>query len=93
MAFKKGMSGNPNGRKPGSRNVKSEQWEALVSSLENEQSENFTLFMRSLWNGTKADKALACDLYLKLLEFHKPKLARTDVKADVTADVNVTILG
>lgn len=77
MAFEKGTSGNPQGREPGSRNKRTAQWDALVSSLEGEQAENFSRFMQTLWNGTKQDQLAAAELYLKLLEFHKPKLART----------------
>ena len=73
MPFEKGNAGRPEG----SRNKRTAQWDALVESLEGEQAENFARFMRTLWNGSKADQLAASSLYLKLLEFHKPKLNRT----------------
>lgn len=65
------------GRPKGSKNEKTEQWDALVESLQGDQAENFKAFMEQLWNGTKEDHMKAANLYLQLLEFHKPKLNRT----------------
>lgn len=67
------------GRKAGSKNVRTSQWDNLVASLEGAQAENFNRFMEAMWGGAKADQTTAANLYLKLLEFHKPKLQRTAV--------------
>lgn len=65
------------GRPEGSKNERTKQWDMLVETLEGSQAENFRTFMASLWQGTKEDQITASNLYLKLLEFHKPKLQRT----------------
>lgn len=76
MGFKKGNPGKPKGAK----SVKTTQWEALVETLEGDQAENFRKFMGSLWNGTKEDKTSAANLYLRILEFHKPKIQRSVIE-------------
>lgn len=82
MAFKKGQSGNPNGRKVGSKNERVKQWELLGESLTTGQSENFNSFLNELWNGNKQDKLMAADLMLKTVEYFKPKLQRTESKIE-----------
>ena len=90
MPFEKGRK-RTGGRAKGVVNKRTSQWEALVAHLEGSQTQAFTNYMNSLWLGTKADRATAANLYVKLLEFHKPKLARTEVKADVDKEVNYVI--
>lgn len=90
MGFEKGNS-HGKGRPEGSRNHRTAQWDALVESLEGEQAENFSRFMRTLWNGTKYDQVTAANLYLKLLEFHKPKLNRTAMDAPPGSEVTYTL--
>jgi len=91
MTFVKGKSGNPNGRPNGAKSEKTKQWEELANSIVNEQSEQFNEFLMSLWTGNKQDKALASELYLKTLEYFKPRQARTEVKQEGVQQMEIII--
>lgn len=90
MPFEPGNK-HSKGRQEGSRNKRTAQWDALVESLEGEQAEQFKKFMGGLWQGTSEDKMDAANLYLKLLEFHKPKLARSEMDAPPGAEITYTL--
>ena len=51
MGLPKGKTNNPNGRKVGSRNRKTVQWEVLSDSITDSHSEKFNKFMDKLWDG------------------------------------------
>lgn len=81
--FKKGnkLSGN----KKGNKIKRVEAWEQLGKHIEELHTEKFNEFLMQLWNSnTKRDKILAAELYLKVLDYFKPKLSRstTDNKHD-----------
>lgn len=78
MPFKKGQSGNPKGKPKGAIGKKTQQWDLLADTLTGEQSTNFTELMSELWNGSKEDKLTAADLYIKMVEYFKPKMSRVD---------------
>lgn len=73
MAQKKGQTGNPNGRPKGTRNKKTVQWEVLGDSIMNEHTEKFNTELAKL-NGKDF-----MDMYVKVLEYFKPKQNRTDI--------------
>jgi len=91
MPFKPGQSGNAKGKPVGAKSEKTKQWEELANSIVNEQSEQFNQFLLSLWNGNKQDKAMASDLYLKTLEYFKPRQARTEVKQEGVQQMEIII--
>lgn len=71
MPFPKGQSGNPAGRKKGSKDKRTQQWEefskfCLEGGLKKFEKELKTLEGKEYINA-----------FLTLLEFHKPKLARS----------------
>lgn len=79
MGLHKGQTNNPDGRKKGSKNKKTAQWEALADSITGEQSQRFSEYMRDLWSSEdKKDKETAAELYLKTLEYFKPKQSRVE---------------
>ena len=88
MAFKKGESGNPKGKPKGAKGKKTEQWEAIGEAISGKHAEAFNDFMDELWSGGQDKKLQAADLYLKTVEYFKPKQAR--VESIVTADVSLT---
>jgi len=80
-----------NGRPSGSKNEKTKQWESLADSITNEQAGKFNEYLNSLWNGNTQQKLVAADLYLKMLEYFKPKHARTEIKQEGVQQVEVVI--
>ena len=83
MPFKKGESGNPNGRPGGAVNKKTEQWEIFSEYCLNGGLERFEQELHKL-EGRDYVNA-----FMSLLEFHKPKLARTEVKHEGEVGVNI----
>lgn len=74
--FVKGNSGKPKGAK----SLRLKQWDALGESIIGQQAEEFNNFLNELWNEPSTDKKMAAaELYLKTLEYFKPKLTRSDV--------------
>lgn len=85
MPFKKGQSGNPKGPNPGYKHDKTLQWEALGEALLTKHSERANRILETMPD----DKFL--DNYGKLLEYFKPKQARTEVKQEGTQQIEVII--
>lgn len=74
MPFEKGNKGRPKGTK----NVKTKQWESLADFITNSHAEAFNTHLLKLWNGTDEEKEKACQLWLRVLEYFKPKMSRVD---------------
>jgi hypothetical protein len=92
MPFEKGKSGNPNGKPVGAKGQMTLQWEALGDSITGHQAEQFNAFLDKLWSSRNdEDKMIASELYLKTLEYFKPKQARTVHAGDNDAPVNIII--
>lgn len=85
--FVKGKSGNPKGKEKGVKHNKTQQWEELAESITTTQAEYFSRYMANLW--TSADPkhhATAAELYLKTLEYFKPKYSRVESSVELTGD-------
>lgn len=68
--------GNP-GRAKGSKNVRTLQWEELGEAITGHHAERFTTLLDELWQShDTADRMKAADLYLRTLDYFKPKLSR-----------------
>jgi hypothetical protein len=81
--FKKGESGNPNGRPEGSKNQRTKEWEVLGEAITSMHSERYNQLLQDLWNSGDIDDQLkAAELYHKTLEYFKPKLNRTTLTGD-----------
>jgi hypothetical protein len=92
MAFEKGKSGNPNGRPQGAKSEKTLQWEQLGESITGQQAEKFNAFLDKLWSSRDdQDKMIASELYLKTLEYFKPKQARQTIVGEGDAPVQIVI--
>ena len=85
MPFKPGKSGNPTGRPNGAKSEKTLQWEALGEALLTKHSERANKILETMPD----DKFL--DNYGKLIEYFKPKQARTEIKQEGTQQVEVVI--
>ena len=69
MAYTKGESGNINGRKPGSKNVKVKEWEILRDSIIGPHTQRFNEILE------KSDDDKFCELFLRSINYFKPKLS------------------
>lgn len=69
--------GNP-GRPKGAKDHKTRQWDALGEAICNEHTERFNTVLAKM-----EDEDFA-EMYLKTLEYFKPKLSRQEVKSEVT---------
>jgi len=71
------------------RNQKSKAWEALSESITGGQAEKFQEFMNELWAGDKQDRVKAAELFLKTLEYFRPKMSR--VMGDVDTEMIIEV--
>lgn len=77
MPFKKGHKKHENaGRKQGTPNKRTEQWEQFAEYCLNGGLDKFKTELTAL----KGEKYV--NAFLTLLEYHKPKLARTTLEGD-----------
>ena len=80
MPFEKGKSGNPKGRKEGSINKKTEIWNEIGEWFINEGVQAYKENLMDLMSSDNEDTRLkAMDKFNALIEFFKPKLARTEL--------------
>jgi hypothetical protein len=89
MGLPKGRTNNPKGKPKGAKGKKTEQWEALADSITGQQAEKFQKFMDKLWKSKDIkEQSLAADLFIKTVEYFKPKQARVEsiVKGDLTVN-------
>ena len=92
MGLPKGQTNNANGRPVGSKNTRTEQWEQLGESITGQQAEKFNAFLDKLWSSRDdQDKMIASELYLKTLEYFKPKQARQTIVGEGDAPVQIVI--
>lgn len=84
MAFKKGKSGNPEGRPKGSISEKTKVWNEIGQWFANEGLEAYlNNLMELMTSSDTKDKAEAMKRYEALLEYFKPKLSRAEVVAEI----------
>ena len=92
MGLPKGRTNNPKGKPKGAKGKKTEQWEQLAETLTGEQSDEFAKFMGELWSGGKDDKLKAADLYIKMVEYFKPKQSRVDTNVSLVDNTTEFIM-
>lgn len=86
MAFKKGQSGNPKGKPKGAKGTKTLEWEEFGRQL----LENGLPRAMEILATCDDDKFIA--QFSNLLEYFKPKLARSEVKHEGEQKLTVTFL-
>lgn len=75
------------GRPKGTKNERTKQWEALADSICGEQADMFSKYIKKLWESDNEKKqALAADLYLKTVEYFKPKQSRVESDVKIESD-------
>jgi len=76
MGFKKGQSGNPAGKPKGTLNKATRDVREAIARFAEGNAEQFAEWIVKV---AETDPAKAADLYLKAIEYHIPKLARSEV--------------
>jgi hypothetical protein len=88
MGLPKGRTNNPKGKPKGAKGKKTAQWEAIGEDISGKHAESFNAFMDELWAGGQDKKLQAAELYLKTVEYFKPKQAR--VETIIEGDLNIS---
>jgi len=82
----KGKTNNPHGRPTGSKNARTEQWEELGQALVTKHAERANRIM------AESDDETFMDNFHKLLEYFKPKQARTEIKQDGPSEMIIRVI-
>jgi len=82
----KGNTNNPAGKPAGTKNTKTKQWEALGAKIVGEGAERFMSILDGL------DDDAFTKNYLMILEYFKPKQQRTELKAEVKNQLDLSSL-
>lgn len=85
MAGKKGIANNPNGRPVGSKNVRTLEWEKIKDAFMTVHTERANRVLATM------DDEKFLDSYLKLLEYFRPKLARTEVTNNEATEIKINV--
>jgi len=80
MGFKKGISGNKNGRPVGALNRSTEQAKLAVARIANY---GLDVIREDLDKIRKDNPAKAAEIYLRLLEYIVPKKSQIDMRAEI----------
>ena len=86
MGLPKGRTNNINGRPIGSKNVRTQEWEMIKDAFLTKHTERANRVLASL----EDDKFL--DAYLKLLEYFKPKLQRSEVTNSEATKIDINVI-
>ena len=79
----KGHTNNPHGRPEGSKNERTKQWEALAESIINIHAGRFNEVLTELLTSRDPEeREKGAELYLKTLEYFKPRQARVTHAGD-----------
>jgi len=84
MPFKKGQSGNIKGKPVGTKAEKTKAWEALGESIVTIHAERFNSILHS------SDDENFQRYFTMILEYFKPKQARTEVTGEIDSKVTIT---
>lgn len=83
------------GRPPGIPNKTTRDVREAIRKVAEENAEEFSRWLSIVANGdgesVKPDPAKAADLYLKAIEYHIPKLARTEVAGDQNKPMQMVV--
>lgn len=81
----KGVTNNPNGRPKGSKNEKTLMWEQLGEYITQQGAEKATRILHTM------EEEDFMRHYLMMLEYFKPKQARTTIVGDSEAPIQIII--
>ena len=92
MAGRKPGTPKTGGRQKGTPNKATAKCREVIAAIGDDMASDFTswLYLTASGDeerGLKPDPKGAADLYLKAIEYHIPKLARSEVKLDATENL------
>ena len=76
MGLPKGRTNNPGGKPVGTKAKRTLQWEALGDAIQTEHTDRFNRVLSEMPDDKFAE------MYIKVLEYFKPKYNRTDLTSD-----------
>jgi len=85
MPFKPGQSGNPAGRKIGALTKTTVDVREAIAQFAKANVEHM-----GEWLNAVEDPAKRLDLYLRAIEYHIPKLGRTELTGKDGGNINIT---
>lgn len=77
------------GRPKGSVNKATARVREAIANMADDNAENFALWLAEV--ATKSPEK-ACDIYLRAIEYHIPKLARTEVTGAESGPVQIKVV-
>jgi hypothetical protein len=89
MAFKKGVSGNPNGRKKGVPNKSTAEIKEIITRIVGNQLEHIE---KDLDKIRKTDPAEAMRLSSKFIDYVLPKQTKMEIEGELTHKVEKVII-
>lgn len=89
MAFKKGVSGNPNGRKKGSPNKSTAEIKEIITRVVGNQLE---LLESDLTKIRKQSPARAAEIYMKMVDYVLPKQTKIDIEGEINHKVEKVVI-
>lgn len=85
MATGHGGNRSGAGRKAGTKNERSKQWERLGETIMSHHTERFNQVLSDM------DDTAFADNFLKILEYFKPKMARTELTGKDGESLSTTV--
>lgn len=76
MGLPKGRTNNPKGMPKGIKHKKTKEWEALGEMITGHCAGNVNTYLQELW---QKDKEAYFRAFVMLIEYFKPKIARTEI--------------
>ena len=89
MAFKKGVSGNPNGRKKGATNKTTAEIKEIITRIVGNQLDRLEKDLDTL---RKTNPSKAVDISTKLIDYVIPRMSKLDVEGELTHKVEKVIV-
>ena len=89
MARKKGTKNPGAGRPKGAKNKSSERVRNAIAAFADQSIDKFIGWIEQV---AEDDPKAAADLFLKTIEYHIPKLARTEIDGNVDHEVVIQVM-
>jgi hypothetical protein len=89
MAFKKGVSGNPNGRGKGTPNKTTAELKEIITRVVGNQLDMLEDDLKKI---RKESPARAAEIYMKMVDYVLPKQTKIDIEGQLTHKVEKVVI-